>query len=185
MPQCGRLRSIRVCGFQPTDPPPYRPRPEGRFVRFIRSAARLIKTFGTGFLPLGFGLAAGQIGFKKERLRWRLRIQFPDRSRGRATSPTLRGERSRRAGGKNWARRRDRIDAVPGRTNESGSRPNARASVMGNVSLWSMFQALRRGPVQYTDCFSWRERGKLCGVARPNEEEMRRDRPRARPFRGQ
>jgi hypothetical protein len=36
----GRLRSMGVCGFEPTDPPPYRPRPEGRFVRFIRSVAR-------------------------------------------------------------------------------------------------------------------------------------------------
>src|SRR5580704_12956698 len=123
--------------------------------------------------------------FQKRKIKVAASNSIPNRSRGRATSPTLRGERSRRAGGKNWARRRDRIDAVPGRTNESGSRPKARASVMGNVSLWSMFQALRRGPVQYTDCFSWRERGKLCGVARPNEEEMRRDRPRARPFRGQ
>ena len=34
------------------------PRPEGRFLRFTRSAARLIETFGTGFLPRSFGLAA-------------------------------------------------------------------------------------------------------------------------------
>jgi hypothetical protein len=35
---------------------PYRPRPEGR--RFTRSAAPLIETFGTGYLPRSFGLAA-------------------------------------------------------------------------------------------------------------------------------
>jgi hypothetical protein len=44
MPQCGRLRSMGVRGFEPTDPPPqkieeemkgapYRRRPEGRFLR--------------------------------------------------------------------------------------------------------------------------------------------------------
>jgi Cytochrome C oxidase subunit II, periplasmic domain len=48
MPQCGRLRSISVCGLEPTDPPPqkikeemkgapYRPRPEGRYLRLARS----------------------------------------------------------------------------------------------------------------------------------------------------
>jgi hypothetical protein len=36
---------------------PYRPLPEGRFSRSIRSAARLIETFGTGVLPRSFGLA--------------------------------------------------------------------------------------------------------------------------------
>jgi hypothetical protein len=44
MPQCGWLRSMGVCGFEPRDPPPqkieeemkgapYRPRPDGRFLR--------------------------------------------------------------------------------------------------------------------------------------------------------
>jgi hypothetical protein len=89
MPQCGRLRSMGVCGFESTNPPlhkideemkgaPYWPRREGHFLRFSRSATRLIETFGTGLLPRSFGLGAalllgvahadgdhvpGQIGF--------------------------------------------------------------------------------------------------------------------------
>jgi len=52
MPQCGRLRSMRVCGFEPTDPSPrkieeemkgapYRPRLEDLILRSARPAARL------------------------------------------------------------------------------------------------------------------------------------------------
>jgi len=89
MPQCGTLRSISVCGLEPTDPPPqkieeemkgapYRPRPEGRNLRFSGSAARLIETFGTSFLPRSFWLAAGQIGIQEERSRWRPRMRFRD-----------------------------------------------------------------------------------------------------------
>ncbi len=69
MPQCGRLRSMGVCGLEPTDSPPQRieeemkgapcrPRPEGGILRDARPAARLTETFGTGFLPRSFGLAA-------------------------------------------------------------------------------------------------------------------------------
>jgi hypothetical protein len=58
MPQGGRLRSMGVCGLEPTDPPPQEIeeemkraplRREGRFLRFARPAARLIETFGTAY----------------------------------------------------------------------------------------------------------------------------------------
>ncbi len=88
MPQCGGLRSMGVCGFEPTDPPPQKrernerrayPRPEGRFLRFTWSAARLIETFDKGFLPRSFACGGvfpgaahtdgypvpGQIGFQE------------------------------------------------------------------------------------------------------------------------
>ena len=77
------------------------------------------------------------------------------------------------------------IGAVPGRMNELESRPNARACIMVNGPIGSMFQALRQGPFQFADCFSWRERGKLCGGARRNAEEVRSGKPRTRSFRGQ
>ena len=57
MPQCGRLRSMGVCGLEPTDPPPHRieeemkgapPLREGRVLRFTRPVL-LIEIFGTGY----------------------------------------------------------------------------------------------------------------------------------------
>jgi hypothetical protein len=55
MPQGGRLRSMGVCGLEPTDPPPQEIeeemkraplRPEGDFSRFALTPARRIETFG-------------------------------------------------------------------------------------------------------------------------------------------
>jgi hypothetical protein len=58
MPQCGWLRSMGVCGFEPGDPPPqkieeemkgapYRPRPDGRFLR------RALSVDNEAVVPLG------------------------------------------------------------------------------------------------------------------------------------
>ena len=183
MPQCGQLRSMGVCGFEPTDPPPYRPRPEGRFVRFIRSAARLIETFGRAFCREALSSRRDKSVSKKKDQGDGLEcdsgmIQTAGPEAGRHPQLSVANEAVVPAGkiGRGEVTASTRFRA--GRTNLVQGRTR------GHL-LWSMFQALRQGPVQYTDCFSWRERGKLCGVARRNEEEMRRDRPHARPFRGQ
>ncbi len=46
------------------------PRPEGRFLRFTRSAARFIETFGTGFLPRSFGHAAALLPLCRRLFTW-------------------------------------------------------------------------------------------------------------------
>ena len=60
-----------------------------------------------------------------------------------------------------------RIDAVPGRMNESWFR----AEKEGRV-LWSVFQAVRQGPLEHADRIQGRERASLSGVARRREKEL-------------
>jgi hypothetical protein len=110
--------------------PSYRRRPEGRY----RATHRNLRQ---GFLPRSLGLRQDQVAalvFDSGT------IQATELKPG--DIPAFRGERSRRASRENWARQSDRIDAVPARTNESVSRPNARASIMVNVPGF----AARTGP---------------------------------------
>ncbi len=130
----------------PTDPLPYRPRPEGRFVRFIRSAARLIETFAK---LLAW---AGQIGFHKERSRWRLRMRFrydPDlRDLKPGDIPTLRGERAVVQAGKIW-----RGEGTASTRFRTGRTNLVQGRTRGHL-LWAT--------VHYGPC------SKLCGKDRSN-----------------
>jgi hypothetical protein len=170
MPQCGRLRSMGVCGFEPTDPPPQ---------KIARDNERRASQSGSR-RPHASYCSRSRLG--------RGPGDAPRRDRNSIVSsahPPIGWAADLKLGAvpsSPWRTKPScRREKFPGRMSESGSRSNARAAIMVNVPIWSLFQALRQGPFQHADCFSWRERGKLCGVARRNEEEIRRD----RPFRGQ
>lgn len=187
MPQCGRLRAISVCGLEPADPPPQKiaeemkdppANPARRHHASYRARSRLDRGPGDGprrdrnsivssaHPPIG--CAAGGNDHEGERKQRFWTYSYPqDQGGGLECDSGMIKAADLKLGD---------FPSSPWRTNPSWRETRGRL-------IWSMFQASRQRLFQNADCFSWRERGKLCGVARRNKEQ-RRGRPRDRPFRG-